>query len=118
MPGNGGKGTMSYVYLAVAILAEVIGTSLLKATEGFTRPLLSAVVVACYALAFLCLSWTLKDIPVGISYAVWSGAGIVLITLITWITYREALDAPALTGIGLIVAGVVVINLFSRSVPH
>lgn len=101
---------MPYLHLAIAILAEVIGTSALKATRGFTRPLPSLVVVLSYAVAFYFLALALKVIPVGVAYAVWSGVGIALITLIGWVAYRQTLDAPALAGIALIVLGVVVLN--------
>ena len=104
---------MSYLYLAIAIVAEVIGTSALKAAEGFTRPLPSLVVVAGYGTAFYFLSLALKVIPVGIAYAIWSGVGVALITLIGWIVFRQRLDAAALVGLALIVAGVVVIQVFS-----
>ena len=109
---------MIYAYLAVAIVFEVIATSALKATEGFTRLGPSIVTLVGYALAFYFLSLTLKTIPVGIVYAVWSGAGVVLIAAIGWIYYRQALDTPGLVGIGLILAGVLVVNLFSKSVGH
>jgi small multidrug resistance pump len=101
---------MAYLHLAIAILAEVIGTSALKATRGFTRPVPSLVVVLSYAVAFYFLALALQAIPVGVAYAVWSGAGIALITLIGWVVYRQRLDAPALAGIALIVLGVVVLN--------
>jgi len=104
---------MSYLYLVIAIVAEVIGTSALKAAEGFTRPLPSLVVVVGYAAAFYFLSLTLKVIPVGIAYAIWSGVGVALITLIGWVLFKQRLDAPALAGLALIVAGVVVIQVFS-----
>lgn len=104
-----------YAYLAVAILTEVIATSALKASEGFTRLLPSLVVVAGYAISFWCMSLTLKTIPVGLAYAIWSGVGIILITAIAWVLYKQTLDAPALLGIGLILGGVLVINLFSKS---
>lgn len=106
---------MPYLYLAIAIVAEVIGTSALKATEGFTRPVPSAVVIAGYGVAFYFLALALKHIPVGVAYAIWSGVGVALITLIGWLVFRQKLDAAALAGIGLIVAGVVVIHLFSRA---
>lgn len=109
---------MAYLYLAVAIVAEVVATSALKSTEGFTRLLPSVIVAAGYATAFYCLSLTLRDIPVGISYAIWSGVGIILVTGIAWLGYGQALDLPALAGLALIIAGVVVINLFSKSVAH
>ena len=105
----------NWVYLAVAIVAEVIATSALKASEGFSRFVPSLVVVAGYGIAFFCLSLTLRTIPVGIVYAIWSGVGIVLIALAGYFVFGQVLDAPALIGMGLIVAGVLVINLFSRS---
>jgi small multidrug resistance pump len=105
---------MPYLYLAIAIVAEVIGTSALKASEGFTRGLPSLVVIAGYGVAFYFLSLALKTIPVGVAYAIWSGVGVALITLIGWLVFEQALDAAALAGIGLIVAGVVVIQMFSR----
>jgi small multidrug resistance pump len=104
-----------YLWLTGAILAEVLGTSMLKASESFTRPIPSLITVIGYGVAFWCLSHTLKTVPVGVAYAVWSGVGIVLITAIAWIWFRQALDVPALAGIGLILAGVLVINLFSKS---
>jgi len=107
---------MSYLYLAVAIVAEVIATSALKASNGFTRLVPSLVVAGGYAVAFFFVSLTLKTIPVGVVYAIWSGAGIVLISLIGYFVYRQALDVPAVVGIGLIVLGVATIRLFSRSV--
>jgi len=107
---------MSYMYLVIAIVAEVIGTSALKAAEGFTRPLPSLVVVIGYGVAFYFLSLSLKVIPVGIAYAIWSGVGVALITLIGWLVFKQRLDAPALAGLALIVAGVVLIQ-FSSSAP-
>jgi small multidrug resistance pump len=104
--------------LAIAIVAEVIATSALRAANGFSNWLPSLVVVVGYAVAFYFLSLTLKAIPVGIAYAIWSGAGIVLISIVGWVIYRQALDLPALLGMGLIVAGVLVINLFSQSSAH
>ena len=109
---------MSWLYLALAIVAEVVATSALKAAEGFSRPLPAIVTVAGYAVSFPFLSLTLRTIPVGVAYAVWSGAGIVLISGVAWVVYRQSLDAPALIGMGLILAGVLVINLFSRSAAH
>lgn len=109
---------MHWTYLAIAILTEVIATSVLKAADGFTRWVPSLVVIAGYACSFYFLSLTLRGIPLGIAYAVWSGVGLALVSLIGWIVYRQPLDAAALIGIGLIVAGVVVLNLFSKSVPH
>ena len=109
---------MSYVYLAVAIVAEVIGTSALKASEEFTRLVPSIVVVAGYAIAFFFLSLTLRTIPVGIAYAIWAGCGIVLVALVSYALFGQKLDAPAMVGIGLITAGVVVVNVFSGSVTQ
>jgi small multidrug resistance pump len=106
---------MSYLYLAIAIIAEVIGTSALKASEGFTRLAPSLVVIVGYGVAFYFLALALKHIPVGVAYAIWSGVGIALITLIGWIVFKQALDAAALAGIGLIVLGVVVIQMSSRA---
>jgi small multidrug resistance pump len=107
---------MPFLYLAVAILAEVIGTSALKASNGFTVWLPSLVVVAGYGVSFYFLSLALRAIPVGVAYAIWSGVGIVLISVIGWALFRQPLDAAALVGIGLIIAGVIVIQLFSTSV--
>ncbi len=109
---------MGYLYLAVAILAEVVATSALKAAEGFTRPLPSLLVVAGYGTAFYFLSLVLRTLPVGVAYAIWSGVGVALIAVIGWVFYRQALDAGAIAGIALIVAGVLVIQLFSRSAAH
>jgi len=108
----------AYLFLAFAIVAEVIGTTALKASDGFTRPLPSVVTVACYALSFYLLTFSLRVLPTGIAYAIWSGVGIVLISLISWIVYGQRLDLPAIAGLGLIIAGVAVINLFSKSVSH
>jgi small multidrug resistance pump len=107
--------SLPYLYLAIAILVEVTGTSALKASEGFTRLWPSLLVVGSYAVSFFFMSLTLKSIPVGISYAIWSGVGIVMITVVAWFLYKQALDMPALIGMGLIVAGVAVINLFSST---
>jgi small multidrug resistance pump len=107
-----------YLWLAVAIVAEVVGTSALRASESFTRLIPSLVVVAGYGLAFYCLSMTLKTMPVGIVYAIWSGVGIVLITLVAMVIYRQVPDLAAVAGLSLIVAGVVVLNLFSNMQAH
>lgn len=105
-----------FVYLACAIVAEVVATSALKASDGFTRPWPSLVVLVGYGIAFYCLSVVLKTIPVGIAYAIWSGVGVALIALIGWLVLKQPLDAAAIAGIALIVAGVLVIQLFSKSV--
>ncbi|NIF51573.1 multidrug efflux SMR transporter [Burkholderia sp. Ax-1724] len=107
-----------YALLAIAIVAEVIATSAMRASDGFSRLLPSTVVVAGYGIAFYCLSLTLRSIPVGIVYAVWSGAGIVLITLVALLFYRQVPDLPAMIGLGLIISGVVVLNLFSKMQAH
>lgn len=107
-----------WIYLAVAIISEVIATSFLKSAEGFTRFWPSLVVVVGYLLAFYLLSLTLKTIPVGVAYAIWSGVGILLIALSGWLFLEQSLDTPALIGLSLIVAGVAVINVFSRTVAH
>lgn len=107
-----------WLFLSIAIIGEVIATSALKASEGFSRLWPSLIVVAGYATAFYFLSLTLKTIPVGVVYAIWSGAGIVLISLIAWLLYGQTLDLPAIIGMILIVAGVFVINVFSRTVSH
>ncbi|MGB7389429.1 MAG: SMR family transporter, partial [Pseudomonas neustonica] len=88
------------------------------ASEGFSKPLPSVVVVIGYLVSFYFLSLTLKTIPVGIAYAIWSGVGIVLISLVSWMLYGQKLDLPALIGMGMIMAGVMVINLFSNSTGH
>ncbi|WP_404402682.1 DMT family transporter [Pelagibacterium halotolerans] len=105
---------MIYLYLLIAIVCEVIGTTALKAAEGFTRPLPSLVVAIGYAGAFFFLSLTLKTLPVGIAYAIWSGLGVVLIALAGWALYGQTLDPPAIIGMTLIIAGVLVLNLFSH----
>ena len=108
---------MSYLYLSIAIVAEVIGTSALKASEGFTRLGPALITILGYAAAFYFLSLTLRTIPVGIAYAIWSGVGIVLISLVGYALFRQTLDPPAIVGMALIIAGVAVINLFSRTMP-
>lgn len=108
----------AYVFLSIAIVAEVIATSALKASEGFTRLGPSIVVLIGYGIAFYCLSLTLKSVPVGIAYAIWSGAGIVLVSLIGWFLYGQKLDGWALVGIGFILAGVLIVNLLSKSAAH
>ena len=107
-----------YAALGVAIVAEVIATSALKASAGFTRLWPSVLVVLGYGVAFYCLSLTLRTVPVGVAYALWSGLGIVLIAAVGWMFYGQRLDAPALIGMGLICAGVVVINVFSKATAH
>jgi small multidrug resistance pump len=107
-----------WLLLSAAIVAEVAGTSFLKASEGFTRLGPSVIVVVGYAAAFYFLSLTLKVIPVGVAYAIWSGVGVALIAVIGWIFFGQRLDAPAILGMGMIIGGVVVLNVFSSSVAH
>ncbi len=108
---------MAWWYLAFAIVCEVVATTALKAVQGPWRWPALGVVVAGYGLAFFFLALTLRQIPLGVGYAVWSGVGIVLISLLGWLVWRQRLDAPALLGIGLILAGVLVIRVFSKSAP-
>ncbi len=109
---------MHWLYLTVAIIAEVVATSFLKKASGFTRPGPTLLVLAGYGVAFWFLSLTLERIPVGVGYAIWSGVGVTLIAAIGWLVYGERLDAAAIVGMGLIVAGVVVLNLFSKVAAH
>lgn len=108
----------AWLILTLAIAAEVVATSSLKASEGFTRLWPSAMVVVGYAVAIYLLSLVLKTIPVGVAYAIWSGLGVVLITLVVWLAYGQRIDLPGLIGMGLIVSGVVVLNLFSSASVH
>lgn len=107
---------MEWLLLGVAIVAEVIATSALKLAKGFTRLWPSVVVVCCYSVALYLLSLTLETIPVGVVYAIWSGSGVALITVVGRYFFGQVLDPPALIGIGMIVAGVLVLQLFSTSV--
>lgn len=107
-----------YAWLGLAIVAEVIATTALKASDSFSRLIPSLVTAVGYGFAFWCLSHSMKTVPVGLGYAIWSGVGVVLITAIAWVAFKQRLDAPALVGMGLIVAGVLVINLFSKSSTH
>jgi len=109
---------MNWLYLGLAIICEVIATSALKASAGFTRPLPTVILAFGYGAAFYFLSLTLRSIPVGVAYAVWSGVGVVLISLVAWLLYGQELDLPAMLGIALIVAGVIVLNMFSKTVSH
>lgn len=107
-----------YGYLAIAILSEVIGTTALKASEAFTKPIPSLIVVIGYALAFYFLSACLKTINIGMAYAIWSGVGIILITLLGWLIYGQTIDRAGAIGMGLIILGVIVLNVFSDAVTH
>ncbi len=109
---------MTYFYLAIAIIAEVVATSALKASAEFTRLVPSLIVVVGYGIAFYFMTLVLRSIPVGITYAIWSGLGIVLVTIIGAVLYKEIPDIPAVIGIGLIIAGVIVINVYSNTVSH
>ena len=109
---------MQYVFLALAIVSEVIGTTALTGSRQFTRFWPSVVTVLGYGLGFYFFSFALRSIPVGVAYAIWGGVGIVLVTLIGVFYLRQQLDWPALLGIALIVAGVLVMQLFSRTVSH
>ena len=109
---------MSYVYLFIAIVAEVIATSCLKASESFTRLWPAVATVVGYGIAFYFLTLVLRTMPTGIAYAIWSGVGIVLISVVGWVVFKQKLDLPAILGLGLIIAGVLVVNLFSKTVGH
>ncbi len=107
-----------YIYLFLAVVAETIGTSALHASQQFTKFWPSLLVIVAYAISFYLLSLTLKYIPVGVMYALWSGTGILLIALIGWLVFRQALDWPAVIGMALIVSGIVIIQLFSKTAVH
>lgn len=109
---------MPYIYLTIAIVGEVIGTSALKATEGFTRLSPSLVAVLGYAVAFYFLSLTLKFIPIGTAYAMWSGLGIVLVAASGWLIFGQKVDLWGAIGMALIIAGVVVLNFLSKTATH
>ena len=109
---------MAYIYLAVAIIAEVAATTALKASEEFTKLGPSIVVIVGYGIAFYCLTLVLRTIPVGIAYAIWSGLGIVLIAIVGAILFRQIPDLPAIIGMALIVCGVVIVNVFSKTITH
>ncbi|POH31342.1 MULTISPECIES: SMR family transporter [Sinorhizobium] len=109
---------MLYTVLVIAIVFEVLGTSAMQAAQHFTRLAPTVLMVVCYAVAFFFLSYTLRYIPVGIAYALWSGLGIVLISVVGYITFGQKLDLAAILGLALIIAGVLVLNLFSKSTFH
>ena len=109
---------MTYLYLLIAIVCEVVATSALKQADGFSRLWPSLVCIADYGAAFYLLSILLKTMPVGVVYAIWSGAGIVLIAAVGWFWFKQSLDIAAIIGLILIVAGVLIVNLFSSSVGH
>lgn len=107
-----------YLYLAIAIAAEVIATTSMKAIDSFNKPLPLLLVIGGYAIAFWMLILVVRTIPVGIAYAIWAGLGIVLVSIAAMFIYQQKLDLPAVLGMGLIVSGVVVIQLFSQSTGH
>lgn len=107
-----------WLAIAIAIVAEVTATTALKASNEFTRLWPSLIVVAGYGVAFYFMTISMRVLPVGIIYAIWSGLGIVLVSIIGWFVYKQALDVPAMIGMGLIILGVVVINVFSKSLGH
>ena len=109
---------LSYLYLAIAIVAEVIATSALKASAEFTKLGPSLIVIIGYAFSFYLMTLVLRTIPIGITYAVWSGVGIVLVSVVGVFLYKQTLDLPAILGISMIVAGVIVIHVFSKSFNH
>jgi len=107
-----------WLFLFAAIISEVTATSSLKASAGFTKVIPSVIVVVGYGLSFYFLSLVLKAIPIGIAYAAWAGLGIVLLALVGWVFFGQSLDTPALIGIALILAGVIIMNVFSKAVAH
>ncbi|MEJ6479066.1 MAG: small multidrug resistance pump [Paracoccaceae bacterium] len=109
---------MHYIYLFLAVLTETIGTSALQASQQFTRLWPSVLVVVAYAVSFYLLSLTLRYMPVGIMYALWSGLGIVMIAIIGWLVFQQRLDLPAVIGMALIIGGIVVIQVFSNTSMH
>jgi small multidrug resistance pump len=108
----------NYIYLGMAIVAEVIATSFLAKSAGFTRLAPTSVALTGYAISFYLLSLTLRSVPTGVAYAIWSGVGIVLVSAGAYFWQGQKLDLPALLGMGLIIAGVLVINLFSQTAGH
>ena len=106
---------MPYVYLAIAIVTEVIATTALRAADGMTRLWPSVIVIVGYVACFFALALAVKRIPLGVAYGIWSGVGIVTITIASWFLYRQRVDGPAMAGMALIIAGVLVIQLFSKT---
>ncbi|WP_025885545.1 DMT family transporter [Asaia prunellae] len=109
---------MTYLFLFIAICSEVFATTMLKLSDSFSRPIPGFLTILGYSVSFYALSFTLRVMPTGIAYAIWSGVGIVLISAISWLKFRQALDIPAMIGLGFIIFGVVIVNVFSRSVSH
>ena len=110
--------TNPFIFLSIAIATEVIATTALKASDGFTRFIPSAAVVIGYCISFYFLSLVLRSIPTGVAYAIWAGVGIVLVSLMAWIFYKQTLDFAAILGMAMIIVGVIVINVFSKTVGH
>jgi len=109
---------MAWLYLSIAIISEVIGTLALKVSDGFNNLTASAICVIAYCVAFYCLSLVVKEVPVGVAYAVWSGAGIVLVTALGSIFFKQMPNIPTLLGMALIILGVIIINIFSKNMTH
>lgn len=109
---------IAYLYLILAVIAETIGTTALQASQQFTRPIPSIVVVVGYAVSFALMSLTLRYMPVGIVYAIWSGLGIVLIAALGFVVFGQRLDLPAVIGLAMILSGILVIHLFSKTATH
>lgn len=109
---------MKYLYLALAIVFEVTGSGFMNKSEGFSKPLPTLVFVVCFVICFFFLSQALKEIPLGIAYAIWAGVGLVLTSLVSVFVFKQTLDLPAIIGIAFIVMGVVIMNVFSRSTAH
>ena len=109
---------MAYMYLTIAIIMEVAATSALKASEEFTKLIPSLIVIVGYGISFYLLTLVLRTIPVAITYAIWSAAGIVLVAIVGAILYKQIPDIPAVIGMGLIVAGILIINVFSKTIVH
>lgn len=109
---------VNWLYLGFAIFCEVLGTTALNASDGYSKPLPTLFSLLAFGISFFMLSLALKTIPVGVAYAIWSGAGIVLISAIGYFVFKQSLDGPALLGISLILAGVIVINRFSNTIGH
>ena len=109
---------MAYLYLAFAIVSEVIGTSALKASNEFTKLIPSLIVLVGYSLAFYFMTLTLRTIPLGVTYAIWSGAGIVLVAVVGVVVYKETPDLPSMIGMGFIIMGIMIMHFFSKTVGH
>ena len=109
---------MKYVFLALAIICEVFGSSMMKASEQFTKLVPSVLTFVGFGFCFYFLSQTLKSIPLGIAYGIWAGVGIVLTAIVSVVVFKQRLDAPAIVGMGFIIVGVLIINFLSRSASH